>query len=88
MFQDLTSLVVNVGTCSTKIGYGGDDAPKIITPSFVGKCCSDMIPEIGEDRGKLLTGQKYMSLNRPDLEIESVFAHHSESKLEIDLNKY
>lgn len=47
MFQDLTSLIINVGTYSTKIGYGGDDAPKIMTPSFIGRLPSEMIPEDG-----------------------------------------
>jgi actin-related protein len=36
MFQDLTSLVVDIGTAKTKIGYGGDDAPKLITSSYLG----------------------------------------------------
>jgi actin-related protein len=35
MFQDLTSLVVDIGTLKSKIGYGGDDAPKIMCNSFV-----------------------------------------------------
>ena len=36
MFQDLTSLVVDMGLSTTKIGYGGDEAPKIFTSSYVG----------------------------------------------------
>ncbi len=43
MFQDLTSLVVDVGTYSTKIGFGGDDAPKITSLSYVGQCPSEMV---------------------------------------------
>lgn len=35
MFQDLTSLVLDIGTYQTKIGYGGDEAPKIIAPSAI-----------------------------------------------------
>lgn len=44
MFQDLTSLIVSIGTYSSKIGYGGDDAPKIMTPSYVGSSTNAMIP--------------------------------------------
>ena len=33
MFQDLTTLVLDIGTYKSKIGYGGDDAPKLITSS-------------------------------------------------------
>jgi actin-related protein len=35
MFQDLTSLVLDIGTYQTRIGYGGDEAPKIVTPSYI-----------------------------------------------------
>lgn len=35
MFDDLTSFVVDAGTHSTRFGYGGDDSPKIIAPSYV-----------------------------------------------------
>jgi len=35
MFQDLTSLVVDIGTAHTRIGYGGDDAPKLMPHSYV-----------------------------------------------------
>lgn len=36
MFQDLTSLVIDMGLANTKIGYGGDEAPKIYIPSYIG----------------------------------------------------
>lgn len=35
MFDDLTSFVVDIGTHSARLGYGGDDAPKIIAPSYI-----------------------------------------------------
>lgn len=35
MFQDLTTLVIDVGTHATRIGYGGDEAPKVDVPSYV-----------------------------------------------------
>lgn len=35
MFQDLTSLVLDIGSYQSRIGYGGDESPKIIAPSYV-----------------------------------------------------
>lgn len=35
MFDDLTSFVIDIGTHSAKLGYGGDDSPKIICPSYI-----------------------------------------------------
>jgi len=35
MFQDLTSIVVDLGTQRTRIGYGGDDAPKLMPYSYI-----------------------------------------------------
>lgn len=37
MFQDLTTLVLDIGTLKSKIGYGGDDAPKLMVNSYVSK---------------------------------------------------
>lgn len=37
MFQDLTSLVLDIGTCKTRVGYGGDDAPKVVCSSYVAR---------------------------------------------------
>jgi actin-related protein len=35
MFEDLTSLIVDIGSHHTRIGYGGDDAPKLMPYSYV-----------------------------------------------------
>jgi len=59
MFQDLTSLVLDVGTSKTKIGYGGDDAPKIIASSYVSEKSSIDI----EDNTKYFVGDKYLSID-------------------------
>lgn len=37
MFQDLTTLVLDIGTSKSKIGYGGDDAPKLMVNSFISR---------------------------------------------------
>ena len=38
MFQDLSTLVVDIGTQRSRIGYGGDDAPKLMPYSYVNSC--------------------------------------------------
>ena len=45
MFQDLTSLVVDLGSATSKIGYGGDDAPRLTPASYVSHYDSAMISE-------------------------------------------
>ena len=34
--QDLSSIVVDVGSLTTKAGFSGEDTPKYLLPSFVG----------------------------------------------------
>ena len=63
MFQDLTTLVVDVGTFSAKIGYGGDEAPKIVCPSYVG------IPNAMDGDREFYAGTKYLNLDKTDLQI-------------------
>lgn len=67
MFQDLTSLVVDVGLATSKIGYGGDEAPKIYTPSYVS------YPASMDGDKNFFAGNNNLSLNKTDLEIESIF---------------
>lgn len=45
MFQDLTSIVVDLGTQRTRIGYGGDDAPKLMPYSYLSNFPSAMNEE-------------------------------------------
>lgn len=58
MFQDLTSLVLDIGTLKSKIGYGGDDAPKIISNSVISKNSSMDV----EGTEKYLVGDKYLNV--------------------------
>lgn len=73
MFQDLTSLVLDIGTYQSRIGYGGDEAPKIVAPSYV---ASPAVMDSSER--KILVGKKYLGLDKTDLEIESIFKRKSE----------
>lgn len=60
MFQDLTSLVLDIGTHKSKIGYGGDDAPKLITNSYISRNNEMDI----EGYSKYLIGDKYLNTER------------------------
>jgi actin-related protein len=60
MFQDLTSVVIDIGTYKSKIGYGGDDAPKIIANSYLSKNSSMDV----EGSNKYIVGDKYLNMER------------------------
>lgn len=60
MFQDLTSLVFDIGTLKSKFGYGGDDAPKVISNSFVLRNTSMDV----EGSTKYTIGDKFLNLDR------------------------
>jgi actin-related protein len=84
MFQDLTSLVLDIGTLKSKIGYGGDDAPKIISNSYLLKNTSMDV----EGQHKYTIGDKYFTMDRDDREIESIFKKKDKDGCEIDWEKY
>lgn len=79
MFQDLTSLVLDIGTLKSKIGYGGDDAPKIISNSNILKNTSMDV----EGQNKYAVGDKYFTMDRDDREIESIFRKKDKDGCEI-----
>lgn len=62
MFQDLTSLVLDIGTYKSKVGYGGDDAPRIIANSYV---VNNTQMDV-EGYSKYTTGDKYLKIGRED----------------------
>jgi actin-related protein len=57
MFQDLTSIVVDLGSARTRVGYGGDDAPRLMPHSYVSQSGSAMSIE-GESDYRV--GDKYL----------------------------
>ena len=65
MFQDLTSIVLDIGTYKSKIGYGGDDAPKAILNSYLIKNTSMDV----EGHQRYLIGDKYFTIDRDDREV-------------------
>ena len=79
MFQDLTSLVLDIGTQKSKIGYGGDDAPKIISNSYILKNTSMDV----EGQHRYVIGDKYFAMDRDDRDVESIFKRKDKDGCEI-----
>jgi actin-related protein len=69
MFQDLTSLVLDIGSYQSRVGYGGDEAPKIVAPSFVGYTAT-----LDKEKGAMV-GKKYLCMDRTNFEIERIFRY-------------
>ena len=70
MFQDLTSLVVDLGTAHSRIGYGGDDAPKLMPHSCISSHSQTMEQE---GNYSYLVGDKHLSTPLDQHEIHSIF---------------
>lgn len=85
MFQDLTSIVVDLGTHRTRIGYGGDDAPRLMPYSYISLYSSNSSEEmIEEGRSDYQVGDKNFWMERPDNEISSIYRHKGEEGNELD----
>jgi actin-related protein len=81
MFQDLTSIVVDLGTSCSRIGYGGDDAPKLMPSSYVSQYTEQMAEE---GKSPFNVGDKYLFNERQDNEITSIYRHKGEEGIELD----
>jgi actin-related protein len=71
MFQDMTSLVVDIGTARARIGYGGDDAPLLMPHSMLSSFTEAMHDA---DHPLYNVGDKHLLADRHDNEISSIFA--------------
>jgi actin-related protein len=81
MFQDLTSIVVDLGSQRTSIGYGGDDAPKLMPYSYLSRFGSAMSEEKGSD---YRIGDKYLWSERADNELLSIYQQKGEEGYEVN----
>ena len=43
--DDVSSVVFDAGTFNVRIGYSGEDCPRYVTPSFVGRNDSKMVDD-------------------------------------------
>ena len=75
MFQDLTSILVDLGTQHTRIGYGGDDAPRLMPYSSITHFPSAMSEE---STSEYQAGDKYLWTERPDNEVMSIYKRKGE----------
>lgn len=83
MFQDLTSIIVDLGSSHTRIGYGGDDAPRLTPHSYVSQSASSMNSE-GE--GEYRVGDKYLWSSRADNEVLSIYHRKGQDGYQFDYN--
>lgn len=84
MFQDLSTLVVDIGTQRSRIGYGGDDAPKLMPYSYVNSYGSEMQEE-GKSQYKI--GDKYLTMGGQDHDIQSIFTKKGAEGYQYDYEK-
>lgn len=68
--QDLSAVVVDVGSLNVRAGYAGDDLPRFIIPSAVGKHESNM--EV-EEKGRYVVGDSGLGIARNNLGIQPVY---------------
>lgn len=81
MFQDLTSIVVDLGTAKTRIGYGGDDAPRLMPHSYVSRDTSAMSSEQDSD---IRIGDKHLWSSRDGNEVLSIFHKKGQEGYQVD----
>lgn len=71
--QDLSSVVLDVGSVSIRAGYAGQDTPCHVLPSWVGITDAQMDIE-GQDRpSRYVVGDSALNLSRENLEIRPVY---------------
>lgn len=81
MFQDMTSLVVDIGTARARIGYGGDDAPLLMPHSLLATHPSQM-QDAGHSSYSL--GDKQLFADRTDTQLASIFSKHGSEGYQFD----
>ncbi|CAI2371077.1 unnamed protein product [Moneuplotes crassus] len=65
--DDVSSIVVDVGTHTTRLGYAGEDQPQHISSSHVG-----VIVEEGDRNGELVTDESRIDYERKHFEVEPI----------------
>ena len=68
--QDLSSIVADVGSLTTKAGYSGEDTPKHLVPSFVGRISQGMQEE--GTSAKHLVGDNSLNFRKEGMDIRQV----------------
>ncbi|CAI2371157.1 unnamed protein product [Moneuplotes crassus] len=65
--DDVSSVVVDVGTHTTRLGYAGEDQPQSITSSQIG-----IITEEGDRSGEIITDEPKIDYERKNFEVEPI----------------
>jgi actin-related protein len=77
--DDVSSVVVDVGTDTTRLGYAGEDQPQSISSSNIG------IFREGERSGQVITNETSINFPRPNFEVDTIL---NEDGFITDFEKY
>ena len=72
--DDVSSVVVDIGSYHTRAGYSGEDCPRSVIPSYVGlyeNSSEDVDMDIGaHSRRRVVTGGAELAFKRDNMEIQ------------------
>ena len=65
--DDVSSVVVDIGTDTTRLGYAGEDQPQSVSTSNIG-----IIRDGGERDGEIITSEPYINFERKHFEVGTI----------------
>ena len=79
--DDVSSVVFDAGTFNVRIGYSGEDCPRYVTPSFVGRNDSKMVDDGDYE---FILGPTELGHHRENMKVENLINPVDESlKMEL-----
>ena len=81
--QKTITVVLDVGTQTTHVGFAGDEVPKISTPSY-----SAFDTSLKSHGVKTLAGNQILKADRTDIEIEHIFESCGKEGYQYNFDKY
>ncbi|CAG8511380.1 9058_t:CDS:2 [Scutellospora calospora] len=70
--DEVSALVLDVGSCWTRAGYAGEDTPKIVFPTSYGYIPeTETISSESSEKGKYIIGDAEVAAWRPNMEIRN-----------------
>ncbi len=68
--DDVSSVVLDIGSYQTRAGYSGEDCPRSVIPSFVGLTSSSEDVEMnGKQQSRVVVGAAELNFKRDKMEI-------------------
>lgn len=71
--QDLSVVVLDVGSLTTRAGWAGEDTPKFVCPSYVGKLNCNMEIEDIQKSSQYVCGDSKLNALKNRIEVQQVF---------------